>query len=234
VDKDYYGPELYVKELVRAGGLNPYGLPLFRLVLIGKRTCKLAFQWEDWPDDVPYEQRHGIVTNPDTGKPVESPWRPLQTKIEMREVIYYHDQNPEEWLIERWWPPFESREAWFAPNRCVNGNPDLPKSGPYPDEGAYLFVAGTFEKPPELGMLLDLIAMWAKNRESMERDAVKYTKQQEEIAQWNYEQRAAKKLAESEAHIKDLLSPITTMSLGAGRWRQQMYERAGFRGHIGN
>jgi hypothetical protein len=234
VDRDYYGPELYVKEMTRAGGVNPYGLPLYRLVLIGKRTIKQAFQWEDWPDETPYEQRHGIITNPETGKPMETPWRPLQTKIEMREVIYYHDQNPEEWLLERWWPPFESRQAWFAPNRCVNGNPDLPMSGPYPDEGAYLYCAGTFDKPPELGMTLDLIAMWIKNRESMEQDVEKYVKQQQDIAQWNHDQRRQKALGNMEAHIKDLLSPLTTMSLGAGRWRQAMYERAGFRGHIGN
>lgn len=232
--KNYYGPELYVKELTRAGGLNPYKLPMYRLVLIGQRTTKQAFQWEDWADNIPYEQRHGVMTDPMTGKPMESPSRPLQTKTEMREVTYYHDQDPEEWLLERWWPPFESRAEWFDPRRCVNGNPDLPKSGPYPDEGDYLYCAGTFPQPPEVGMLLDLIAMWMRNREAMEQDVEKYVKQQQEVAEWNYEQRRQKSQANTEAHIRDLLSPITTMSLGAGRWRQQMYERAGFRGHVGN
>lgn len=234
MDRDYYGPEKYVKELTRHGGTTPYGDPLFRLILCGQRTIKQAFLWEDWPDDVPYEQRHGIVTNPETGKPVETQWRPITSRIEMREVVYYHDQDPNEWVLERWWPPFESPQAWYAPERCMNGNPDLPKSGPYPTHGAYLFCAGTFPEAPEFGFLADMISMWNQRREAMEQDAEKYAKQQVDAAEWNHAQRREKAVANMEAHVRDLLSPITTMSLGAGRWRQQMAERAGFRSHIGN
>lgn len=234
MDRDYYGPESYVKELVNFGGKTPYGDPLFRLILIGKRTIKQAFLWEDWPDDVPYEQRHGIITNPETGRPEASPWRPLRSTIEMREVVYYHDLNPDFWIFERWSPPYESREEWFAPHRCVNGNPDLPKGGPYPSEGAFWAITPDMPRRPELSFCLDYISLFNHNREKMERDLEKYSKQQVANAEWNYKQRREKALANMEDHIRDLLSPITTISLGAGRWRQQMAERAGYRSHIGN
>jgi hypothetical protein len=206
-------------------------------VLIGKVTRKAAFLWEDWAPETPYEQRHGVQTNPETGRPEETPWRPLQSKIEMREFESYEDPDWwEKWLLERWFPASIeiSREEWFAPHLCVNGNPDLPKLGPYPNEGRYHWCCGPFDQPPSFSFLADMIAQWERNRAGTERDAAKAAKKATYEAERRYEAMRNKATENLQYKIRDLMSPITTMSLGAGRWRQEMYERAGFRDHIGN
>jgi hypothetical protein len=199
-------------------------------------TIRLAFTWQDWPDETPYEQREAIVTDPETGKPMKTPWRPLQTKTEMREVACYDDLNPDYWLLERWAPPsvFGSKEAWYAPERCVNGNPDLPMQGMFPNEGRYIYCMGEFERQPSLGFLADAIAQWNRNKDNMDRDVAKYVARVEYEAGIRYEARRKKALENTEARVRDAMSPILSTSLGAGRWRQQMYERAGFRSHVGN
>jgi hypothetical protein len=238
MDRDYYGPELYVDELTKFGGKNPYGLPMYRLVLIGKVTRKMAMLWEDWPDDVPMELRHGIVTDPDTGRPVASPYKPISIRAEMREVESYDDPDDyDKWLLERWAPPSIDipREEWYAAHRCVNGNPDLPMLGPYPDEGRYMWVCGPFDEPPGVSFLQDMISQWNRNKENQDRDIGRYIRLREEQARSDYAKKREKAEQESAYRVQESLSPLMTVSLGAGRWRSAMFERAGFRHeHIGN
>lgn len=237
MDRDYYGPEKYVRELTKMGGLNPFGLPLYRLVVIGKVTRKIGAHWEDWPESVAYELRHGIVTNPETGLPEESPYKPTWVGDEVRETESYDDPSQwDMWLLERWAPASIecSREEWFAPHNLINGNPDIPKLGPYPNEGRYYWCAGPFEEPPALSFLADMISQWNYNREHMERDLAKLVKQRQYEAEQRHQEKRDKAEADAAYRIREALSPITTVSLGAGRWRQAMYERAGFRTHIGN
>jgi hypothetical protein len=237
MDRDYYGPEKYVRELTQMGGKNPFGLPMYRLVLIGKVTRKIGGHWEDWPASVPYEARHGILTNEETGKPMESPYKPTWVGDEVREVESYDDPSQwEMWLLERWAPASIEcpREEWFAPHNCINGNPDIPKLGPYPNEGRYYWCCGPFEQPPSLSFLADMIAQWNQNRDRTERDLAKFVKQRQYEAEQRQEKREQEQFEKTAAMIRDALSPMLSTSLAAGRWRTEMAERAGFRTHIGN
>lgn len=49
--------------LVRVGGTNVYGEPLYRLILAQDRITRAAGEWNIWADDVPVEDRGGLGTD---------------------------------------------------------------------------------------------------------------------------------------------------------------------------
>lgn len=44
----------------RVGGTNPYGEPMYRLILAENRVTRAAGEWAIWDDDVPVEERGGV------------------------------------------------------------------------------------------------------------------------------------------------------------------------------
>lgn len=46
--------------VLRVGGTNPFGEPLFRLILAEDRTVRAAGEWSIWSDDVPAEERGSL------------------------------------------------------------------------------------------------------------------------------------------------------------------------------
>ena len=100
----------------RAGGLNPYGRPNFRVVWGWSRLTWIGGKWTD--------------RDPSTGSI-------LREVVELRRVPKYlpHDR----WHLERWLPPalYGPPENWYANTVEHDGGMAVPALGPYPSEGEY-------------------------------------------------------------------------------------------------
>jgi hypothetical protein len=100
----------------RAGGLNPYGRPNFRVVWGWSRLTWIGGKWTD--------------RDPATGGI-------LREVVELRRVPKYlpHDR----WHLERWLPPalYGPPDEWYANTVEHAGGLSVPALGPYPREGEY-------------------------------------------------------------------------------------------------
>lgn len=233
----YYGPEFYVQEIKARVGISPFGDPLYRVVQAGKIIVKKTLRWTDWDESTDIALRDGIVTDPETGRPAASPYRPLRSVTERREVERYPDIASELFVMERWWPQHvvapEGKAEWNAPENIVEGTNDS-RLGEFPQFGDYEMVVGPFKNPPSLSYVMDFIAFRETQLDKMERDVAK------RIRDRTYEGcRAAqavidKRAAENHYRIRDSIRAANSSSLAAGRWRTAMAERMGYRSHIGN
>ncbi|MGC1106031.1 MAG: hypothetical protein WA876_05800, partial [Candidatus Acidiferrales bacterium] len=101
--------------LARAGGLNRYGEPNFRVVWGWSRLTWIGGKWTD-------ADAHGNVT---------------REIIELREVPKYFPFD--RWHIERWLPPetYGSPQEWYAQTIEREDGISIPALGPYPQRGEY-------------------------------------------------------------------------------------------------
>lgn len=101
--------------MARAGGLNRFGEPNFRVVWGGARLAWIGGRWTD-------RDAHGNV---------------IREAIEIRREPKYvpHDR----WHIERWMPPeaYGSPELWRAQTTEIEDGISIPALGPYPSRGDY-------------------------------------------------------------------------------------------------
>jgi hypothetical protein len=239
---NYYGPKFYEAEIIARIGLSPFGDPLYRVALIGKIITKKTLEWTDWADGTDVALRGGITTDPDTGKPVVSPYKPLRRVTERREVEkywqYVDDGKAEHFLLERWWPMHVlapgGKQDWFAPEHIVPGSGGDSIFGEYPQYGDYEEVVGTFPKPPSLSYVLEYIAARERHLQQMERDVAKRAKERA-YEGYRLAQRESKaRRTENAYRIRDAISVANSSTLAAGRWRTEMAERMGYLSHIGN
>jgi hypothetical protein len=104
------------RELLLAGGRNPYGEANYRAVWGGSRLDWIGGKWED------RDPSSGCVT---------------REVIEVRREPKYarHDR----WHIERWMPPesYGSPEEWQARTLEIVGGRNVAALGPYPSRGDY-------------------------------------------------------------------------------------------------
>jgi hypothetical protein len=101
--------------LARAGGLNRYDEPNFRVVWGWSRLTWIGGKWTD-------TDAHGNV---------------MREIIELREVPKYFPFD--RWHIERWMPPetYGSPQQWYAQTIERNDGISIPALGPYPQRGEY-------------------------------------------------------------------------------------------------
>ncbi len=103
------------ERVARAGGLNRFGEPNFRVVWGGSRLALVGGRWTD-------RDAHGNL---------------IREIVELRRVPKYvpHDR----WHIERWLPPesYGSPEAWRAQTIEIENGISIPALGPYPSRGDY-------------------------------------------------------------------------------------------------
>jgi hypothetical protein len=103
------------ERVARAGGLNRFGEPNFRVVWGGSRLSWIGGRWID-------RDTSGNV---------------IREAIELRRVPKYLPHN--RWHIERWMPPeaYGSPELWYAQTiECEDGI-RIPALGPFPRRGEY-------------------------------------------------------------------------------------------------
>lgn len=101
--------------VARAGGLNRYGEPNFRVVWGWSRLTWIGGKWSD-------TDAHGNVT---------------REIVELREVPKYLPLD--RWHIERWMPPetYGSPRQWYAQTVERADGISIPALGPYPRRGEY-------------------------------------------------------------------------------------------------
>ena len=108
-------PASIQERVTRAGGINRFGEPNFRVVWGGSRLTWIGGRWTD-------RDAHGNV---------------IREAIELRRVPKYipHDR----WHIERWTPPelYGSPDAWHAQTVEIEDGIRIPALGPYPSRGEY-------------------------------------------------------------------------------------------------
>lgn len=108
-------PTAIQERVARAGGVNRFGEPNFRVVWGGARLAWVGGRWTD-------RDAHGNV---------------LREAIELRRVPKYVPE--ERWHIERWMPPesYGSPDDWRAQTTEVEDGIRIPALGPYPSRGEY-------------------------------------------------------------------------------------------------
>lgn len=101
--------------LARAGGLNRFGEPNFRVVWGWSRLTWIGGKWTD-------TDSHGSVT---------------REIVELREVPKYLPLD--RWHIERWMPPetYGSPRQWYGQTVEREDGISIPALGPYPRRGEY-------------------------------------------------------------------------------------------------
>lgn len=233
--------------LVRIGGRNQAGYPRYRLVVSGKVLERKGGEWNDWDENLAIEDRGKFIRKTFTvpekviilGKEVEVQTQkaiivpgntPIRTVTEVRTVPKYSHLDMQGWILERWYAAevFGSPESWYS---HVVPRTDVPRLGPYPEDGQYEMIAGVFPLAPSLSFLEQFIGFQQKRARELEEQDVRQVLADKIYA---HEQQEEKQRQEAERRIRDLISPLLGTSLEAGRWRNQIAERAGIRSHMGN
>lgn len=119
-----YPPQWVVDRLTNLGGLNPYGLPNYRVIWGGNRTHLVGGMFKK-PMEVATDSM--IIGEPRT--------RTIVLEVaEMRTLLKYH---PFRWHLEKWCGPevYGSREDWYI--NSWDEVSQLHTMGDYPSEGDY-------------------------------------------------------------------------------------------------
>lgn len=225
----------HIAEFVRkVGGKNVFGEPMYRVVHTSNLYKKQGGNWKIWDESLSIQERGGMVQNA-AGLYVPSEYKPERIEVCVKEILKYEQDGFEnKWILERWVPAsyFGSPEAWYA--KHVPGYPNVPYLGPYPVNGDYRYVAGRDDELPELSKLKTAIEHVEHNLDTLSGDIEQMMADEMYEAQRAYEASNEKKRLEDEAFFRDSLSPFAHVSLAAGRWRNELAERAGIKEHCGS
>lgn len=125
-------PAHVAKELKLAGGVNPYGQPMFRVVWGYDRIVPITGEWQE------FEQYLATLRDKISGYTEQRVVTRLKSSIiETRLVPKYLPGNC--WHLEMWRPAEEygSPDNWGKLGEEVIGLMTLDTSGPFPYEGEY-------------------------------------------------------------------------------------------------
>lgn len=128
-------PAHVTKELKLAGGTNPFGEPLFRVVWGYNRIVPMHGEWQEW--------EHSVAKLIDklTGHIEERPFiRLVRSVIETREEPKYLPANC--WHLEKWCPPedYGSPDLWRKQGEEVVAGMTVDTAGEFPHRGEYELV----------------------------------------------------------------------------------------------
>lgn len=217
--------------LLQKGGRNIYDEPNFRLVWAPSRMKKQGGRWQDWDKNLSSQQRGGVFAT-ESGLLIPSHYRPDRVVTEVRTVKKYCFK--EGWLLERWIPSsyYGGEADWYM--RCVPGS-NIPFGGPWPQFGDYEMCHYTPSvEIPTITELQNAIDRSEKSRNTHHSDVRQIVLERVNEAEAEYEAQMKAEREESEAIMRDLMTPMHGTSLTAGAWRTKMAERAGIRSHQGN
>lgn len=209
------------KRIKEYGGLNPFGVPNWRVCLAQHVIKKSAGILHDWGG--------GELS---------------QFEVDARGVVHYHDLHPKSvrtgvfelpryqhdgWIVERWMPAhiWGSREDW-ASHKAADGSQI---NGPYPNEGDYFMLHGPYDKIPEIGDIELAIRLYECERANRPRNferAVSLAIRDED----DRRMRAKEKFIKDLEHIrKDIEAVQKGTSLSAQAVRQQLNAQLGITSH---
>ena len=202
--------------VTKHGGPNPYGEPLWRIVLSSDRVSKKTGWWHEFADGnlelIVRDASGQFHYNPITAKSIEYGTRETQK------------WPVNGWIMERWFPPevWGERETWDK------------EQGPYPERGDYCMLGGPYDKIPETSDICAAIDQWKHEFDHRPRDlqlAYHMMIEQERVA----EEKAADDLEkELRALYFGEVAPIfKSTSLEAQRVRNEIQASIGETSHIG-
>lgn len=250
-------PKLVEEHLLRAGGMNEYGEPRYRLVLASSRYMQVAGEFQIWGDDVPMAERGGLVRTEVPRKTPKPIYAPQAVKSSTgREVIGYEttqqamvpsERQPERvevglievpryqvagWILERYMPALAwgTRQEWEA-KTLPDGTPLL---GPYPERGEYDYAVGPWPEIPGM-LVLSHAINYIEDQIENQRDSTAVRRAKRIAAAEDADAKRSQKFqADTAAFIRDKVSPMTSGSLVAGRVREEWARAAGIKSHVGN
>ena len=213
--------------LVTVGGLNPYGEPMWRVVLARNVIWKVE-GGKVWDASLSIAERGGIDV--ESGRVYGN--RPVRDEGE-RLVEQQRYPHLEGWILQKWFPASSyDRAQWFAPEHCLADG--TPKLGPYPLFGDYEMMAGPMERVPSGAQLREFISAYYRGLES--RGTSVTTRLHEMLNAMEYDERRRVKHAREfmDEYMRDKCSYLHSTSLLAGQIRTQKAEALGIREHVGN
>jgi hypothetical protein len=115
IRETHEAPESLQLRMARAGGLNRYGEPNYRVVWGWSRLTWIGGKWTNF-------DTQGNITS----ERVELRWEPKYVPLNR-------------WHVERWMPPetYGSPEQWYAQTIEREDGIAIPALGPYPRRGEY-------------------------------------------------------------------------------------------------
>lgn len=119
-------------KVLRAGGINRFNDPMFRLVWGYDRIVPFHGIWEEWESGV------ATLTDKVTGYQESRPFNKLKRSVEeTRQLPKYLPGNC--WHLEKWCPPeqYGTPENWQRQGDEQFRFSTIHTSGPYPERGEY-------------------------------------------------------------------------------------------------
>lgn len=237
---DWRCPKDMKEAILRSGGKNPFGEPMFRMILAETRITKACGAWQIWDDSVDVDDRGGInvkkamlmMRSGAREEEIEealTPKTPLRTDIGLADVRLYPNEGI---CLEKWKPAFSfgTPEQWES-NRFMG----MPALGPYPQHGDYELIAGPV---PHMPSITDITNAISQNLRAVDERPASAKERMATLlnARAIQEEQVKRDRANAiEAFVKD--GPISLrnrLSLGAGRVIQEYATKAGLTGHFGN
>lgn len=114
-------PAEVARRVTIAGGLNPFGEPMFRVVWGWNRLHPIHGQWS------------GMHVDVGDGREIDLETPIIETRMEPKYL------PADRWHLEMWRPPedYGSPETWGKLGREVIGDMTVDTSGPFPSRGEY-------------------------------------------------------------------------------------------------
>jgi hypothetical protein len=256
-------PKELKETILRVGGKTPFGEPMYRLILAECRTVKAAGLWNIW-GAVPVSDRGSLgikeaqelirqgqlkldemMENGDSVSDLINAAK--KQREEVQELIASKmAAHPEKvirgmvdrplyaftgFVLEKWKPAesFGTPVEWYSFR--FEGEAAL---GPYPTYGDYELVAGPTPYMPTSAQIEEAIRHEfhvLENRPRSTQARMSQILAQVEAAQAADEREQFNKI---EAMCKETMPLFRTLSLGAGRVRQELADKAGLKGNFGN
>ena len=225
IDPTNDAPKAVQDAIARWGGRNPYGDPMWRIVLAQNIVAKRGGLLHDLGDG-----EQSVFAIGAHGKIVESK---IHDSVSSGIVELPRYGCGPGWIMERWFPAstWGTPEAWAA-QRSDDGSRLLCED--YPQRGRYFMLMGPFDKIPELTDLENAISM---HKESMQLQPTNYDAYFRQVMR--DEESARKKakdklVADLNYRRKNELVPVLkSSSLEAQRFRNDLTAQAGLSEHLG-
>jgi hypothetical protein len=128
-------PPEVARELALAGGNNPFGKPMFRVVWGYDRIVPMTGEWQE------FEHMAATLTDKLTDySEIRTFIRLKESKIETRHVPKYLPANC--WHLEMWRPPEEygTPETWRKAGEEIVAGMTIDTAGEFPSQGEYELV----------------------------------------------------------------------------------------------
>jgi hypothetical protein len=248
-------PRGTLKFLATFGGKNPYGEPIWRLVVASDVWIKRWGVYRDWDKNLSVAERGGLnlefspdrvaAVNADFGgqtvslgeaAPVDVMHynnKPEREVVECREVHLY--PNLKGWVVEKWFPAgskmIGSREEWES-YKAADGMTSI--NGEYPERGEYVMIYGPYNYLPTEDQLRTWIGKYHNDLNlltgTVEQRALAADAEFNDVE----DEKWKKNRAEYNYMMADVWKTVAKSgSLGISRFRQQLAKQAGVTEHIG-